>query len=86
MYIRAKVLIVVLLIIFLNPSISFSKITSEQEAEVFLNTYCFELLNAVESLHEEQKVLVEEKKWEQFYEKGSLILAISNIYGNLCKY
>jgi hypothetical protein len=69
----------------LGASHVYAEVQTQQDADAFLNKYCIELVAAIEDQYEKQKVLVVEEKWREFFEKGALIAAIADIYGNLCK-
>ncbi len=62
-----------------------AKIETKRDARVFLNTYCIELVQTIEEINEEQKELIRQSRWKDFFERGEWILGISDIYSNLCK-
>jgi len=82
---RAIVIALPLLLAVLGVSHAYAEIKTRQDADAFLNKYCIELVKAIEVQYEEQKVLVVEKKWREFFEKGGLISGMAKIYSNLCK-
>ena len=74
-----------LMVTVLGTKHAYAEINTQQDADAFLNKYCIELVAAIETQYEEQKVLAMEKKWGKFFEKGAGIGGIAEIYRNLCK-
>lgn len=74
-----------LMVAVLGASHAHAETKTQQDSDAFLNKYCIELVTAIEGLYEEQKVLVVEEKWQDFFEKGAIIKGIAEIYSNLCK-
>ena len=82
---HAIVIGLTLMVSVLGASHVYAEVKTQKDADAFLNKYCVELVSAIEDQYEEQKVLVVEEKWQEFFEKGALIAGISEIYANLCK-
>jgi hypothetical protein len=82
---HAIVIGLTLMVSVLGASHVYAEVKTQKDADAFLNKYCVELVSAIEDQYEEQKVLVVEEKWQEFFEKGALIAGISEIYRNLCK-
>ena len=73
------------LILILRAGHAHAEIQTKQDAVAFLGSYCIVLVGGIKGLYEEQKILVAEEKWKEFFEKGALISAIADIYSKLCK-
>lgn len=82
---RAIVIGLTFIVYLFGASHAYAEIETRKDADAFLNKYCIELVKAIEGQYEEQKILVLEEKWREFFEKGSLISAMAEIYSNLCK-
>ena len=78
-------IIAIFLILILSTGHSHAKLQNKQDADAFLGSYCIELVSTIKGLYEEQKILVAEEKWKEFFEKGALISAIADVYSKLCK-
>jgi len=74
-----------LLILIFTTGYAFAKVETKQEADAFLVKYCIELVSSIEDQYEDQKKLVAEEKWKEFFEKGSIIVSIADVYSKLCK-
>ena len=85
MFSKKYFIIATFLILILSADHSRAEIQTKQDADAFLESYCIELVSSIKGLYEEQKILVAEEKWKEFFEKGALISAIANIYSKLCK-
>ena len=70
-------------ILLSNPAIA--KIETKSQADKFLNNYCIEIVNSIETLYEDQKNLISKNEWKGFFEKGTLITTLADVYSKLCK-
>ena len=69
----------------LSSNYAYAEIKTRQDADVFLNKYCIELVKAIEVQYEKQKVLAAKERWEALLAKGRFISGIATVYSNLCK-
>ena len=83
MYLRNISVSFLIMILLTSPSIA--KIDSKSKADKFLNQYCIELVNTIEMIYKDQLKDASKNRWEEFLQKGSVLIAVADIYSKLCK-
>ena len=83
MYLRNILLSLLVMILLTSPWIA--KIDSNSKADKFLNKYCIELVNTIEIIYEDQLKDASKNRWEEFIQKGSVLIGVADIYSKLCK-
>ncbi len=75
----------ILLIASLYTSTANAEITTEKEAEKFLESYCIALINEIQIASQKQEALAKKEQWEEFFEQGVWIAGVADVFSKLCK-
>lgn len=81
-YEMKKILVFILFISTFNTQ---AEITTKEQADKFLNSYCIALVNEIEKAVEKQKKQAKDNDWDNFMKTGAWISGISDVYSKLCK-
>ncbi len=62
-----------------------AEITTKEQADQFINTYCITLVNEIEKAANKQTTLAEKEDWGNFMKTGTWISGLADIYSKLCR-
>ena len=82
---RKYFLLLVFLLAISMPSHSRSSISTKEQADSFLESYCIELVKSIEESYIKQKEALEDEDMRTFRENGGWIIAVADVYSKMCK-
>ncbi|MEM1188291.1 MAG: hypothetical protein AAGI72_07180 [Pseudomonadota bacterium] len=69
----------------LSSAVQSQEITTEDQAEAFLQEYCVSLVNEIAKAVDLQRGYATREEWDKFMEQGAWIAGVADVYGSLCK-